>query len=402
MSQLENQLAALIVANDDFDVLEQALNVFCPFEAVGMVRQEIRHGSFLRYILDPQRPHGFSGACIRAMMAAVANSQGTETDGIGLLDIHLADFDSAIVPQSEWRNIDILIDVPDENLIVAIELKIDAREHSGQLGRYKSIVESEWPLRRHIFLLLTKRGDDPSELDGDGWQPVPLDFLAKELQTILSKQIGNDDARQMLKAYLAMLGRHHLNDERLEGLANRLWTQHRAALEYLSDQRPDAYKKLFDVLNVRAGEMAEKMSSSSGVQVAPDYHRTAALRFAVPAWDKIDSFCTSSFTQSGRILLIQIAKASKVSNRLYCYFMLGTGDAVIRQKLYNALKDEGVVQSKRGLTKDWNRLASKAFNVDDMEDVPDLEKIADKVIPQIVEFVGQTLPKFHAVLEKLD
>lgn len=401
MGGLENQLAALFVANDDFDELEQALNVFCPFEAVGMVRQEIRHGYFLRYIFDPQRPHGFGGACIRALMAAAANVQGSETENVGLLETHLADFDGAIVPQTEWRNIDILIDIPEENLVIAIELKIDASEHSGQLGRYRQIVETEWPKRRHIFLLLTKRGDEPSDDDGSGWQSVPLDLLANELRAILSRHIGSDDSRTMLKAYLAMLGRHHLNDERLEGLAARLWAKHREALEYLTDQRPDAYKKLFDLLNDQAREIADMMSTASGVTVESDFHRPAALRFAVPSWDRIDGFCSSSFTQSGRILLIEIIKASKADNKLRCYFQLGIGEAAIRQKLYDALNSAGIIQSKRGLTKDWNRLASKAFKLDDMDDAPDVEKIAAKVVPQIVEFISQSLPKFHSVLSKL-
>jgi hypothetical protein len=37
-----------------------------------MERQEIRHGHFLCYLLNPSRPHGFGTECLRAFMWAAA------------------------------------------------------------------------------------------------------------------------------------------------------------------------------------------------------------------------------------------------------------------------------------------------------------------------------------------
>ena len=401
MDQLENQLAALFVANDDFEELERTLNVFCPFEAVGMVRQEIRHGHFLRYVFDPQRPHGFGGGCIKALMAAVANSQGSETTDLALLDIHLADFDNAIVPQSEWRNIDILIDVPDENLIVAIELKIDASEHSGQLGRYKKIVEAEWPQKRHMFLLLTKREDEPSEEDGAGWQSIPLDSLAKELRTVLSKHIGNDEARTMLGAYLAMLGRHHLNDERLETLAAKLWSKHREALEFLVDRRPNAIGDLFKRLVDGQTQLAEAITAQCGERVIIDHTRPAAIRFAVPAWDEISGFKSAEgFTLSNRLILIELVKSGPDYCR--CYFQLGKGEKAMREKLFYCLRDAGAdVGKKQQPTKEWNRLASLMIPLKDIEDNPDMDAINARVTTQVREFAAKHVPIYTKALMSL-
>lgn len=44
---------------ENFRLLEQKISQFCPFEAIGMVRQEIKHAHFLSFILDPNRPHPF-------------------------------------------------------------------------------------------------------------------------------------------------------------------------------------------------------------------------------------------------------------------------------------------------------------------------------------------------------
>ncbi|MEM6307226.1 MAG: hypothetical protein AAF701_04510, partial [Pseudomonadota bacterium] len=50
---------AQLLSDPDFRDLESQARIFCPFEAIGMVNQEIRHAYFLAYILDPDRPHGF-------------------------------------------------------------------------------------------------------------------------------------------------------------------------------------------------------------------------------------------------------------------------------------------------------------------------------------------------------
>ncbi|MEE9433786.1 MAG: PD-(D/E)XK nuclease family protein [Sphingorhabdus sp.] len=393
-------LSDLFVANDDFDELEQALDVFCPFEAVGMVNQEIRHGHFLSSIFDPNRPHGFGSDCLRALMAAATRAEGQFVSSLTPLDVHMMDFDGATV-RREWRNIDILIDVSDQKLIVAIELKINANEHSGQLRRYREIVQKEWPDCNHLFLFLTKHGDEPSEEDGEAWLSVELDKLANELTVVAKRGSGDSGAKAMLNAYIAMLGRHHLSDPKLETLAASLWAKHSEALNFLAERRPDNFGRLFEILTDRASEIADSISKKSKIEVEADFHRPAALRFAVPEWDKIDGFCSADgFTLSNRLILIEIVKASGASSALRCYFLLGKGDKNMREKLHQTLEGAGATNGRR-LTKDWNRLASKSFKLGDIEDESDVEKIAERVAPQIIEFIASKLPSFRDALGPL-
>jgi hypothetical protein len=72
----EKRLADLVMRDPGFADLERELNIFCPFEAVGVVRQEIRHAHFLAYYLDPNRPHGFGDACLRAFLTRALEAQG--------------------------------------------------------------------------------------------------------------------------------------------------------------------------------------------------------------------------------------------------------------------------------------------------------------------------------------
>jgi PD-(D/E)XK nuclease superfamily len=401
----EKHLADLFVANDEFDELERALDVFCPFEASGMVKQEVRHGYFLCYIFDPQRPHGFGSSCIRALMAAAAKSSNDSASGLGLLDIHLMDFDSAIV-RREWRKIDILIEVPGHKLIVAIELKIDAHEHSGQLSRYRQKVEEEWPTHKHLFLFLTKRGDEPSDSDGANWQSVNLDALSRELGLLTAGTVGVNDARTMLRAYLAMLGRHHLSDERLEQLAERLWAQHKEALDFLADRRPDAFGDVFQLLSARRNEIAEQLTQKCEVNVSVDHSTRAYIRLAVTGWDEIpDYLCAEGFTPSRRLILIEIVKASSSDDALRCYFQLGKGDPEMRERLFFQLKERGAdVGKKDKPTKEWNRLASVTFSKvsgQDGQDGQDASEIALQVETKIIGFLSKHIPIYDKALNEL-
>ncbi|WP_426231076.1 PD-(D/E)XK nuclease family protein [Pararhizobium sp. DWP3-4] len=117
--------------------MEKSLDIFCPFEAVGMVSAEIRHSNFLSYILNPNRPHGFRGAILRTFLMSatrIGHEQGLSA-GFTPLDLHLLDIEVVEV-RREWRNIDLLLIVPGAKLVVAIELKIGASQS-------KSLTEKE-------------------------------------------------------------------------------------------------------------------------------------------------------------------------------------------------------------------------------------------------------------------
>lgn len=395
----ENSLAELFVANDDFTELEEALDVFCPFESVGMVNQEIRHGHFLSYIFDPNRPHGFGQAGLKALMSAAARSQEQLASDLSLMDVHLMDFQNSSV-RREWNKIDILIEAPDHNLVIAIELKIDAKEHSGQLSRYRAAVAAEWPGHRHIFLFLTKHGDDPSD-DGEGWQSIELDQLAQELSLVAKRSTGHPSAKIMLESYLTMLGRHHLNDERLEEIAARLWSRHKEALEFLADRRPNAVGELFQRIVNAQDYLAEQISVQTGQSVCVDYSRPAAVYFAVPDWDKIPGFlCSEGFTPSKRILLLEVAKAKM--GGLRCYFILGRGNQQMRESLFSTLRDGDADTGKRKqLTAEWNRLASRSIPLKDLDENSDFDAVAGRVISQIRGFAADHIPIYTKALEKL-
>lgn len=400
-------LEALIVGNSDFEEVERSLNIFCPFEAIGMVRQEIRHAHFLAYCLDPQRPHGFGSDCLRALMRTAAAAYRIRAEGaegtITPLDVHLMDIEQAQV-RREWRRIDLLIVIAEEKLIVAIELKIDAGEHSGQLSRYRETVTQEWPIShgwRHLYLFLTKAGDDASEEAGEDWLPLDLEAVASELHQVVVKQAGSTDARALLAAYLSMLRRHHLTDDRLRGLAEKLWSQHREALEFLIGHKPDTSDGVFSALNNRRAEIAALASERSGFNIVLDDSTQNIMRFAVREWDvHPDALTATKWTSSNRVLLVEV-QSSGDRKSIRVRFVIGPSTPQVRLNYYRALSAVGTLTQRKEITGSWTRILTEkvASGLDD-ENL-DVEETVDRALEKTVAYMVNYVPRFEHALTKM-
>lgn len=399
-------LEALVVGNEDFETIENTLDVFCPFEAVGMVRQEVRHAYFLSHCIDPQRPHGFAAECLRAFMRSAAQAkreweQESASEDLTSLDVHLMELDSAQV-RREWRKIDLLVTIPQEKLVVAAELKIDSGEHSGQLRRYRQIVIEQWPTAngwRHLFLFLTKRGEPPSEADGEDWIPVDMRSLARELDSVVKRQTGTPEARALLASYLSMLRRHHLQNERLEELAARLWSQHREALEFLMEQQPERADGVFGLLYEHRAELAQLMSEASGTTVVLDDSTRNNIRFAVPSWDQYNCVLRGrDWTSSNRLLLIELAPSGdKRSVRMR--FVIGSGDQEARRAIYDALDQAGLTKrGRRQFTGTWTRLATETLMRELDEPDADPQEALENIKAAVCKYAKTYIPAYGAAI----
>jgi len=402
MTVNEGNLERLFLDNEAFEELASALDFFCPFDAVGMDRQEIRHGFFLRYMLDPHRPHGFAAECLRGLMwAAAAALHDAGNTGIMPLDVHLMDLDSAIV-EREYSSIDLLIQIPAERVVVAVELKIDASEHSGQLRRYRRIVEKDFPSAdgwRQVFLFLTKRGDDPSEDDGAGWHSLPLETVVAMLERVMAKGGGQPDARMMLGAYIGMLRRKHLTDPRMEELARGLWREHREALEFLMSRRPDVGSEVFAQLIDQQAVVAARFSEAAGTEIVPDHSTKSYVRFAVKKWDAVPGMLSGTgWKPSVRMLLFEFFRDAK--GTIKCQFELGPGDVTEREALFAAWKGAGLdIGGKWALNAKWRQLASKSLVSTTDED--DVAEVFERVVEGAAKFLGMHVPKYDAVASQL-
>ncbi|MEO0565338.1 MAG: PD-(D/E)XK nuclease family protein, partial [Chloroflexota bacterium] len=161
-------LEAFILNNEQLASLEAHIGQFNIFEAVGVVRQELRHSDFLGYLLDPSGNHGLNDFLLKQVVMRVLAT--AETPPLSLIEIDVTDFNGTLV-QREWRNIDLLITHHESDLVICIENKIGTSEHSNQLERYRTMIQNPFPRRRHIFIFLTPDGTLPSDA-----AYIPLSF----------------------------------------------------------------------------------------------------------------------------------------------------------------------------------------------------------------------------------
>ena len=90
------KLEELILGSQTFRQFENLTAQFCPFEATGMIRQEIKHSHFLSYILDANRPHEFGNKFLKEFLYLIADSDN-ETASYRKLDFHFMDLSNTKV-----------------------------------------------------------------------------------------------------------------------------------------------------------------------------------------------------------------------------------------------------------------------------------------------------------------
>lgn len=311
---MDGRLTA-VIGDPDFQHLEGRFGQFCPFEAVGMVRAEIRHSNYLGYILNPFRPHGFSTSILSAFLRCALSAEVMSTIDESALD------DAEI--RREWRNIDLLILLPKAKRVVAVELKIDASQSSDQLERYRTLIEATWPHSRgwtYDYLFLTKHDELPNDAS---WTEFKLHKLVEALSGFADASEPRDtQAYAMLRSYISMMRRHHLGDKELEKTARELWSKHADALAYLMDRRPDPLQEVLDQIKEDGAAFVASISPG-GVSVVADKHAKRILRYAYEDWDNLAAFKTSKdWTNTKRLMLLEIKKDE---TSIRAHLMIGPG-----------------------------------------------------------------------------
>jgi PD-(D/E)XK nuclease superfamily len=152
---LESDLGA-IFDDPEFHIIERWMS-----RLVGATRSEQRHSNFLAYVLSPNRPHGLHTRPLAAVLRAILTSLPRTKRPIMTLELIAGELDDAIIYR-ERDNIDILIELPNLKLVVAIENKVDAGEADGQLERYAERLKSAFPDYRRLLVFLTPAGSQPS------------------------------------------------------------------------------------------------------------------------------------------------------------------------------------------------------------------------------------------------
>jgi hypothetical protein len=229
-SDLEQKLLNLITDLDRFSQEKRFPSRLNIFEAAGMHRQEIRHSNFLAFLLRPQESHGLGDAFLKRLLHKALDNASIDPLPIRPLAVALGDFSDALV-RREWRNIDLLVESKNNNLVFVIENKIDSTEREKQLSKYYSTIGDEYPNYRKLFSYLTKESDPASD---DLWSDISYSDVIDALQEARSRESHlSDDAKLVIDHYVSLVRRNIVPDQDLIEQCRRLYAQHKDALDLI-------------------------------------------------------------------------------------------------------------------------------------------------------------------------
>lgn len=383
-------LESFVVDNPELERLEELLAEFNLFEAVGAVRQELRHSDFLSFLLNPSANHGLGDRFTKVFLKRVLLA--ADDPPISPVDIDVADLTDAIVHR-EWRNIDILIDSPTNNLVVAIENKIGSSEHSDQLRRYRETLERDHAGKQHICIFLTPEGHEASEAD---WIPTSYSLIAELVAKIAEtdrSRIG-PDLLSALKHYGTMLRRHIVSDSEIADLCQKIYKQHSGALDLIFEHRPDIQAEiavfLRDVL-------------SKDRDVTEDFSSKAYVRFAPQIWDSVPALRTGSgWTRSGRVLLFEFDNRP---DSLRLKLQLGPGPVEVRKLVHDVALSKPDLFKRLSKTpgKRWTMLGASTIvlTASDLESL-EIEDLKLKIESWWVQYRREVYPEIRDLVVAAD
>ena len=433
--------------DDAFQRLSKKLNVYCPFAALGVEGQEIRHSNFLADILNPHKPHDFGNACLCRFVNILLEIAGkreyaiSEKDDLSQVCIYREH--RGIVERGRIVFIDLAIEIPSKKLVLVIEVKVGAGEHGTQLEDYEKVAKQQWKGAEPLFFFLTPDSKKPSR--EEIWQRVSFGKVVDGLECVLKKGLGDEKARMMLRAYIDMIrrrGEEESND--LNDLARQIWQKHEKTLTCLRKNRPDhflwqEYEKVlnflmgyrFDAISeissmLNAEETAKRLTArlkedccklnvvvDYDIRYTSDYNPNSAyhaLHFAVDEWDAIDGMIGlpgRRWTKSKRVLLIEIRNYGS-SNAMSTLFVVGPGPQDVKKKFIYALLCSRAV--KRDGPKDldgWTKLGhhdlrtkqqmqNTARNIANSQGETDINKIRK----EFIDYWAAIIPKIHEAFIK--
>lgn len=251
----------LLLRDLDFDKLDLELKTPNIFEILGVSRTEIRHSNFLSWLLDPNGTHGLGKLFLIKFLRDLAISDIAK--GLDEFKIEELNFNNVEL-RREWKNIDLLIIF--DTVVICIENKIDSKDHSGQLSKYRKIVENTFNNEKinKVFVYLTPEGEEPNEeLEKGGYVPYSYENIIDQIEGVLKIYVRstNNNVYQYIFDYLAIIKREIMKNDTSNELANQLYKNHRELFDFVFEHKTDILSELFPIFDNKVEESQWKIIS---------------------------------------------------------------------------------------------------------------------------------------------
>lgn len=343
-------LEKFLIDNPDLDKLENMLGHFNVFETLNIVNAELRHSSVLAWLLNPDSNHGLGEYFLKQFLINLVRNNRSELQGeLSIFDFELFNYADTEV-RREWNNIDILIILNEDQhkIVIPIENKIKSSEYSGQLERYRKIIENEFKDYKRLYVYLTPENVIPSD---DKWLLYNYDVVAGLVGNLLDNKgdLLNENVEEFIKQYKTVLRRYVVGNSEIEEICKRIYKRHEKALDLIFQYKPDMQLEISEYLQEFINE-ENSMIFDSGSKTY--------VRFTSHAIDSKVKKISEGWISSGRILLFEFSNQDK---RLVLKLFIGPGDQEYRTKLYDFCntKSELFALSDTTLYSKWKTVYQK-------------------------------------------
>lgn len=382
-------LLEFIMDSDTLEEIEAQIDEFNIFETLGITKTEIRHSNVLAWLLNPRENHQLDDIFIRNFIKQILylNKNNLE-DKINIFDLSLMDFNDAVVMR-EWNHVDIVVVLENSKVVIAIENKVESKEHSNQLTRYYDVINKEFVEYRKIFVYLTPEGDTPS--DEDNWIIFDYSQVVGLVERILSIRGNNltNNVKNFLEQYSTILRRYVVGNSELEKICQKIYYKHQKALDLIFQYKPDMQLDLSHIM----------IDTLKAKGLLLDDSNKTNIRFTSMKLDQYIPRVGEGWTKSKRILLFEFENRE---NKLGLKLIIGPGDETTRKKLHNISQINGGVLNKSNLslTAQWRTVYKRDFlKKKDYEDT-DIEQLKNRIEVRLDEFIREDLEKIEEIFKQ--
>jgi len=231
----------------DFDKIELELRTPNIFQILGVSRTEIRHSNFLSWLLDPNGTHGLGKLFLIKFLRELATSEiATDLNEFEIEDLNF----NNVELRREWKNIDLLIIF--DTLVVCVENKMDSKDHSNQLSKYRKIIDETFKEHKKVYVYLTPTGELPKEIkEREFYVTYSYEHIIDHADKVL-KIHGNSlntGVYQYIFDYLTTLKRELMKNDTLNELAGKIYKSHKELFDFIWENKPDGEAELNSIIS---------------------------------------------------------------------------------------------------------------------------------------------------------
>lgn len=201
---------------------------------MGVRHKEHVHSNILAALLDPNYSHGMGYVFINLFLRALKETPIFSGIPFSLSTI-IATTNTRVKITRELEHIDLVIEFPDVNVIIAIENKIWAREQPEQIQRYQSALDNRYKNYHKALVFLTPTGRNPTTANTNSLIPIYCMSYGKiSWISQLAMNSAGHSANFFIGQFISHLERYMTGNSEVKELCWQLFKKHEDVYNYIA------------------------------------------------------------------------------------------------------------------------------------------------------------------------